>query len=83
LTLFPQEDVLLQEIESWKGFAESLPEQDKEPFLKMFQAIQKYSRAINSNSQPFPYQPLLMALLLEQHKLIIWLTENYNRTTKN
>jgi len=79
MTLFPQDDVLLQEIESWRGFADNLPEDDKEPFLKMLQNVHKYSAALNANSEAFSYQSLSLALVLEQHKLIIWLTQNLNR----
>jgi hypothetical protein len=30
----------------------------------------KYAAAINANGEPFPAEPLLMALLLSQHKMI-------------
>ncbi len=35
----------------------------------------KYAAAINANGEPFPAEPLLMALLLLQHKMIQWLTK--------
>jgi hypothetical protein len=35
----------------------------------------KYAMAINAKGQPFPTEPLIMALLLSQHKLIDWLTK--------
>ncbi len=35
----------------------------------------KYAAAINANGEPFPAEPLLMALLLSQHKMIDWLRE--------
>ena len=31
--------------------------------------------AINAKGQPFPTEPLIMALLLSQHKLIDWITK--------
>ena len=34
----------------------------------------KYSAAINAKGEPFPAEPLIMALLLSQHKMIDWLT---------
>jgi hypothetical protein len=36
----------------------------------------KYARAINAKGEeePFPTEPLLMSLLLSQHKMIEWLT---------
>jgi hypothetical protein len=35
----------------------------------------KYAAAINPKDQPFPAEPLIMALLHSQHKMIDWLTE--------
>ena len=34
-----------------------------------------YAAAINANGEPFPTEPLIMALLLSQHKMIDWLRE--------
>lgn len=74
LSLIPKQDVLLREIESWKGFADALSKGDKELFLKMLQKLHHYSTAINSKAKPFPTEPLIMALVLDQHRLIQWLT---------
>jgi hypothetical protein len=74
MSLFPQENILTKEIESWRVFADSLKsEEDKKLFLEMLQRCQKYSVAINAKGKPFPSEPLIMALLLEQHKMINWL----------
>ena len=74
MSLFPQENILTKEIESWRVFADSLKsEEDKKLFLAMLEKCQKYSIAINAKGKPFPTEPLIMALLLEQHKMINWL----------
>jgi hypothetical protein len=74
VSLFPEENVFTKEIESWKLFADSLKsEEDKKLFLQMLDKCQKYAIAINAKGKPFPTEPLIMALLLEQHKLINWL----------
>ena len=74
MSLFPEENILTKEIESWKGFASSLePEDDRKSFLKMLNDCQKYALAINAKETPFPTEPLIMALLLAQHKMIRWL----------
>jgi hypothetical protein len=76
MSLFPKEDILTKEIESWKGFADSLNSQEyKEIFNKMLNDCYKYATAINSKIHPFPTEPLIMALLLSQHKMIDWLTD--------
>ena len=82
MSLFPQENVLTKEIESWRYFADGLKsEEDKKLFLEMSEKCQKYSVAINAKGEPFPTEPLIMALLLEQHKIINWL-ENKTRIPK-
>ncbi len=73
MSLFPDEDVLTKEIESWRGFIDNLPsDEDKAIFTKLLDDCYKYSVAMNSQAQvhPFPTETLIMALLLSQHKLI-------------
>jgi hypothetical protein len=49
----------------------------------MLEKCQKYAVAINAKGKPFPTEPLIMALLLEQHKMIDWLQKkNINSKTK-
>jgi hypothetical protein len=76
VSLFPEENISTREIESWKAFADCLKsEEDKELFLEMLENCQKYALAINAKGEPFPTEPLIMALLLEQHRMIDWLQE--------
>jgi hypothetical protein len=82
LSLFPEEDILTKEIESWKGFADRLPEEDREVFLKMLNDCYKYSSAINAKGEPFPTEPVIMALLFSQHKLIEWLERQVYKNQK-
>jgi len=71
MSLFPNEDVLTKEIESWKGFADSLKsERDRQLFNKMLNDCYKYATAINAKGEHFPTEPLIMSLLLSQHKMI-------------
>jgi hypothetical protein len=73
VSLFPDEDVLTKEIETWRGFIGKLPsDEDKAVLTKLLKDCYKYSVAINSNTEthPFPSESLIMALLLTQHKLI-------------
>ena len=76
MSLFPNEDSLTKEIDSWKGFANSLSSSnDKKLFMKMLNECYKYASAVNAKGEPFPSEPLIMALLFSQHKIIEWLTE--------
>ncbi|HZD35619.1 MAG TPA: hypothetical protein VE130_10475 [Nitrososphaeraceae archaeon] len=73
MSLFPDEDVLTKEIESWRGFIDKLPsDEDKAVMTKLLDDCYKYSVAMNNHAQlhPFPSESLIMALLLSQHKLI-------------
>ena len=71
MSLFPNEDILTREIDSWKGFESALrKEEDRKLFVKMLNGCYKYSTAINAKDEPFPTEALLMALILSQQKLI-------------
>jgi hypothetical protein len=73
MSLFPNDDILTKEIESLNGFADTLPAKDRKTFTKMLSDCYKYAKAINAKAQPFPSEPVIMALLFSQHKMIEWL----------
>ena len=61
MSLFPEENISTREIESWKGFADSLKsEEDKKMFIEMLDKCQKYALAINAKGKPFPPEPMIM-----------------------
>ena len=62
-------DMFIQEIESWGSFADILREEDEELFSLMLSDCYKRKRAINAK-ELFRTESLLMALILQQHKLI-------------
>ena len=71
MSLFPDEDVLTREIETWRGFIEKLStDEDKVVFTKLLDSCYKYAIAINNHDHPFPDEPVIITLLLSQHKLI-------------
>ena len=76
MSLFPNEDVLTEEIETWRGFIDKLSsDKDKAILTKLLNNCYEYSIAINNHAQthPFPAESLIMSLLLTQHKLIYYL----------
>jgi hypothetical protein len=80
LSLFPNEDILTKEIQSWTAFVNSLSSsEDRELFEQMLNNYYKYAAAINAKGEPFPAEPLLMTLLLSQHKMIDWLTKQISK----
>jgi hypothetical protein len=71
MSLFPDEDILTREIETWRGFIDKLPnDEDKVVFTKLLDSCYKNAIAINSHDHPFPAEPVIMALLLSQYELI-------------
>ena len=75
MSLFPAEDILTKEIESWRSFAASLnSEEYTEIFNKMLSDCYRYANAINAKGETFPCDSLLMSLLLSQQKMIDWLS---------
>jgi hypothetical protein len=80
MSLFPKEDILTKEIASWKSFGDSLSsKEDRELFEKMLNDCYKYAAAINAKGEPFPAEPLIMALLISQHKMIDWLSKQISK----
>lgn len=82
MSLFPDDDILIREIESWKGFADMLCSTDRGLFLQMLNDCYKYSNAINAKGEPFPTEALLMTLVFIQHKMISWLIKYQYKKTK-
>jgi hypothetical protein len=85
MSLFPDEDVLTKEIETWRGFIDKLPsDEDKIVLTKLLNDCYKYSIAINNHAQmhSFPSESLVMSLLLIQHRLIDQLKSMMQSTNK-
>jgi hypothetical protein len=54
MSLFPNEDILTKEIESWKGFANNLSsKEDRELFEKMLNDCYNCAAAINAKANHF------------------------------
>ena len=60
MSLFPDEDVLTREIESWRGFIDNLSsdDDDKAIFTKLLNDCYKYAVAINNQAQIHSQQSL-------------------------
>jgi len=73
MSLFPNEDILTKEIESWKGFEYALREENRILFSKMLSECRKYKdcvRAASSKGESYSAESLFMALILQQQKMI-------------
>jgi hypothetical protein len=77
-----EENILTKEIESWKGFADSLDsDKEKELFKKMLNDYCNYADiVVNAKGKYFPSEPLVIALILLQYKKMInWLIEKVSQ----
>ena len=70
------EDWFDKEIESWEGFHSGLRRPDYDLFKQMLENTNVYREAIK-RKEKIPTEALLMALILEQQKMITSLLEKY------
>ena len=77
MNTFFKEHMVKNEIESWKGFADSLhTKEDKEHFKEMLREYYQYCIVLRVEPEPFPSEELVLALISSQYKKIIqWLME--------
>jgi len=82
LSLFPHDDLLAKEIESWKSFGETLRKEDRILFEKMIQDCYRYTNAINIKGENYSTESLLMSLILTQQKLIEFLLQEKSNNNR-
>ena len=68
MNLFPYEDILTKEIDSWKSYSDCLRKKDRELFDQMLKICYKYSESISAKGRDYSTESLLMTLLFEQYK---------------
>ena len=73
--LFPYDNIITKEIDSWKSYADCLRKQDRELFYEMLNSCYKYSSAINLKEKENSTTSTLMTILLEHHKNLLLLTK--------
>jgi hypothetical protein len=89
MSLFPKEDVLKKEVESWEGFEYALREENRILFDKMIEESKReeYANAVNAKGKLFETESLFMVLIFQQKKmisqLIAKLSEYKNNKTTN
>ncbi|MFQ5969288.1 MAG: hypothetical protein ACE5J2_02175 [Nitrososphaerales archaeon] len=60
-----------EEIQGWQGFLNALRADDRVVFRRMLIDLQKYAEVIGQ--QENPTETLVVAILLQQYKIIKWL----------
>lgn len=66
---------IVEEIESWKRFADALRAEDRELFTEMLRECYEYVPSMHAKASPFSAEALLMSILFAQHKRIARLTK--------
>ncbi|MDG7005999.1 MAG: hypothetical protein JRM86_03590 [Nitrososphaerota archaeon] len=73
---------IVEEIESWMGFADALRAEDRELFTEMLRECYEYVPAMHAKASPFSAEALLMGILFAQHKRIARLTREVGELRK-
>ena len=64
------QDLLVKEIESWKGFEYALREENRILFHEMLNECRKYGDAAIAKGDNYSTESLFMVLILQQQKMI-------------
>jgi len=70
---------IMEEVDSWRRFADALRAEDRALFMEMLRLSHEYFPAMQARDSPFPTEALFMSLLLAQHKMIALLTAEIKR----
>jgi hypothetical protein len=62
--------LIANEIQSWQSFGEILRSNDRKLFVQMLDECLQFSDAVNSKGELYSTESLLMALILNQQKII-------------
>ena len=68
-----EENILTKEVKSWKGFEYALREPNATLFNKMLKECledEEYASASKTKGPQYSAEPLFMALIFQQHKMI-------------
>jgi hypothetical protein len=70
MTLNPEDDIIRQIIQSYKGYADTFSGEKRKQFYQLFSFLYEFVEAINAKDEPFPKEAVLVTLVLKQHLLI-------------
>ena len=62
--------VLEQEIEGWKKFRRTLRKEDQQVLDQLFEKTRLYVEAGDLAARPWPFETILISMLLEQEKAL-------------
>ena len=69
-TVLPFSQVLEQEVQEWKKFRRALRKEDQQVFDQLFEKTRLYVDDGGCGSRPWPFETILISMLLEQEKAL-------------
>ena len=64
------------EIQRWNGFARALRKEDREAFEQLMEIYRNNAHASEAASNPFPFETMIMSILLSQQLRIMQLKKD-------
>jgi hypothetical protein len=74
-TGLPYSQIMEQEIQKWQKFRRALRKEDQEVFDQPFEKGRLYAEAGANASRTWPFETILISMLLEQEKALVGLRE--------
>jgi hypothetical protein len=67
----PFSQVLEEEIQGWQKFRRTLRKEDQQVFDRLFEKARLHVEAGNKASRPWPFEIILISILVEQKKELV------------
>ena len=81
-TVLPFSQVLDQEVQEWKKFRRALRKEDQQFLDQLFEKAMLHVEAGDSVSRPWPFETILISILLEHEKALAELKSKLNTPKK-
>jgi hypothetical protein len=75
--------ILEREIEGWKKFRRALRKGDQQVLDQLFEKARLYAEAGGCASRPWPFETILISMLLEQEKALVELRSKIRSYEEN
>lgn len=70
-TDLPFSQILEQEVQEWKKFQRALRKEDQQFLDRLFEKARLHVQAGDSASRPWPFETILISILLEHEKALV------------
>jgi len=67
----PFSQVIEQEIQEWKKFQRALRKEEQQFLDRLFEKARLHVQAVDSASRPWPFETILISMLLEHEKALV------------